>query len=87
MSPSSTTRPTAVMNDTPRSACSAATTGAQRHAGASCRSCSVSRSSALRFFDRVSIFLQRDVLVARGKLRSVNHRRYARVHPLASRIA
>ena len=38
ISPTSATRPTAVTNETPRSACSAATTAAQRHVGASCRS-------------------------------------------------
>ena len=62
-SPSSATSATAVMNETPRNAWSAATTGAHRHVGASCRSCSVSRVDApLGFVNRVAIFLQRDVL-------------------------
>lgn len=43
-SPSSATTPIAVVNDTPRSACNAATSGAHRQVGVSGRSCSARRS-------------------------------------------
>ena len=76
MSPTSATRPTAVTNETPRSACSASTTGAQRQPGVSCRSWSVSRSTRRSVSSIVSRYSCSAMgWGANGKLRSASHRR------------
>ena len=60
---------TAVTIDTPRSACSAATTGARLHSGSSSRICSVSRCTRRSASPIVSmVFLKGDPLRSRGEL-------------------